>query len=181
MAVFFTADTHFGHDAIRRNCDRPFSSVQEMDRALIDNWNSRVRRDDVVYHLGDFAFKACEGLEHYRHKLHGAIHFIRGNHDPRIEGLLENLFDSVNDLSSIKVEGQSIVLCHYAMTVWERSHKGSWQLFGHSHGELPDDPLRLSLDVGVDCHNYRPIAFDEIREIMETKQALMNERSEPQR
>lgn len=93
-----------------------------MDRTLIANWNSRVRREDTVYHLGDFAFKSCESLDYYRRQLRGAIHFIRGNHDSQIAGLLESSFDSVNDLTSIKIDGQSIVLCHYAMLTWEKSH-----------------------------------------------------------
>ena len=169
MAIFFTSDTHFGHDAIRRNCNRPFADVKEMDRSLIANWNARVRRTDIVYHLGDFSYKACEGIADYRRKLNGMIHFIRGNHDLQTEGLLESIFDSVGDLSSIKIEGQRIILCHYAMKVWDRSHLGSWQLFGHSHGNMPDDPQLLSLDVGVDCHNYQPISFEMVKEAMELK------------
>ena len=86
---------------------------------------------------------------------------IRGNHDPQVEGLLESLFDSVNDLLSIKVEGQNIILCHYAMMVWDKSHKSSWQLYGHSHGELPDDPLSLSIDIGGDWQYFRE-GFHEI-------------------
>ena len=179
MAVFFTADTHFGHDAIRRHCSRPFQSVEEMDKAIIWNWNARVRRDDVVYHLGDFAFKACEGLEYYAKQLHGRIHLLRGNHDPRVPGLLESVFESVRDLVSVKIEGQSIALCHYAMLVWERSHRGAWHLHGHSHGKLPDDLLRLCVDVGVDCCGFRPVSFDEVKQIMETKQDLISENSQP--
>jgi len=149
-----------------------------MDRTLIDSWNCRVRQTDVVYHLGDFSYKACEDLLEYRRKLNGTIHFIRGNHDPQTEGLLESIFESVKDLSSIKVEGKRIVLCHYAMRVWDRSHLGSWHLYGHSHGKLPDDPLQLSLDVGVDCHNYHPISFQELKETMEIKMELIANKKE---
>ena len=57
MAVYFTADTHFGHKSILRLCERPFASLQAMDEALVARWNERVGPDDLVYHLGDFCFK----------------------------------------------------------------------------------------------------------------------------
>lgn len=62
-----------------------------------------------------------------------------------------------------------IVLLHYAMKVWNASHYGTWHLYGHTHGELPDDETSLSFDVGVDCHNFYPISYDEVKEIMSTK------------
>jgi len=175
MTVFFTSDTHFGHDELRSNCNRPFSNVEEMDRALVTNWNAVVRHQDLVYHLGDFAYKTSARLAQYRNQLNGSICLIRGNHDPKDAAQLNSIFDSVHDLISINVQGQDIALCHYAMMIWERSQKGAWNLYGHSHGSHPDDPLRLSLDVGVDCHEYRPLSFDEIKQIMEKKQRLINE------
>jgi calcineurin-like phosphoesterase family protein len=57
---------------------------------------------------------------------------------------------------------ETIILCHYAMRVWDRSHYGSMHLYGHSHGHLPD--YGKSMDVGVDCHNYYPISVDHVRE-----------------
>ena len=52
--VFFTADTHFGDDAIRRYENRPFTDIEEMDRELIARWNAVVGPADTVWHLGDF-------------------------------------------------------------------------------------------------------------------------------
>tara|TARA_Y100000310_G_C20698531_1_gene827510 strand:+ start:6571 stop:6885 length:315 start_codon:yes stop_codon:yes gene_type:complete len=54
--VYMTADSHFSHENIIKYCDRPFDSVEEMDRTLIDNWNAVVPEDGVVIHAGDFAF-----------------------------------------------------------------------------------------------------------------------------
>ena len=50
--IFFTADTHFGHNNVIRFCDRPFSSAAEMDEVMIRNWNARVTGGDTVYILG---------------------------------------------------------------------------------------------------------------------------------
>ena len=63
---------------------------------------------------------------------------------------------------------QDIILCHYPMVVWDKSHRGSWQLFGHVHGMLDGDK-RLSpnqMDIGVDSNNFRPISYQEVKEII---------------
>lgn len=61
--VYFTADTHFGHENIIKFCDRPFASVEEMDETLIANWNGRVRANDTVFILGDMFFRISD---HYK-------------------------------------------------------------------------------------------------------------------
>lgn len=165
MSVFFTADQHWGHANIIRFQKRPFADVHEMDAALIHNWNAVVRPDDTVYHLGDFTFK---DHDKYLKRLNGTIHFIFGNHDKRKHALAAG-FASVSDYSEVTVDGQLIVLCHYAFRVWRKSHHGSWHLYGHSHGSLPDDPHSLSFDVGVDCWDYTPISIHQVKERMAKK------------
>jgi calcineurin-like phosphoesterase family protein len=79
-------------------------------------------------------------------------------------------------LSEIHVGKQGIVLCHYAMRVWPHHGRGAWQLYGHSHNNLPDEPLALSMDVGVDTHDFRPWHFDEVQAVMQAK-AIAREQS----
>ncbi|MEM9701635.1 MAG: metallophosphoesterase, partial [Planctomycetota bacterium] len=81
MQIFFTSDTHFGHANVIKNCDRPFADVGEMDEALIANWNAVVGPKDVVYHLGDFAFRAKRKPREYLARLNGTVHLVKGNHD----------------------------------------------------------------------------------------------------
>lgn len=183
MNTFFTSDTHFGHANIIKYCKRPFADVEEMDNTLIHNWNSIVRPEDTVYHLGDFAVGGGPAAPYLR-RLNGTIYFCLGNHDKRlrlIKAYLDielELQSYLNDdkvklgipyLREVTVEKQEIVLCHYAMKVWNGSHKGSWQLYGHSHGTLPDDPNALSCDVGMDCWNYFPVSMEQLRAKMKTK------------
>ena len=166
MTHWFTADTHFGHASIlKHEPNRPGKNVEEHDEILIRNWNSIVKNGDIVHHAGDFAWHSADL---YLKRLNGQVHLTNGNHD-RLTSEQRSLFASVNDISKVKVGEQLIYLCHYAMRVWNRSHYGSWMLYGHSHGSLPDDPSALSIDVGVDCHNYRPISYEEIVEIMRKK------------
>ena len=188
--TFFTADLHFGHGNIAKYCNRLFcmndyeksvmasgdsdkikelrisqNSIDKHDETLIQNFNSKVKQDDTVYILGDFAFRDCS---RYFNRLNGKKHIIFGNHDKDARRHAY-LFESAQDYKEIKIDGQDITLCHYAMRVFNKSHYGTFQLYGHSHGTLPDDPHSLSFDVGVDCHDYYPISFKEVKVIMSKK------------
>lgn len=135
-----------------------------MDEKIIENWNKVVTKEDTVYHLGDFSF--ADPLP-YLERLNGTIILVPGNHDRA--GKFYGKIKILPALCEIKVNEQSIVLCHYAMRVWNKSHYGSWMCYGHSHSNLPDDPNSRSIDVGVDCHNFTPLSFDQVKEIMDKK------------
>ncbi|MFT8242418.1 metallophosphoesterase family protein [Roseomonas sp. BN140053] len=163
--AWFTADTHFGHEAIIRHCSRPFAGAAEMDEALIVNWNAVVRPADDVWHLGDFGPRGRTAVEALLACLHGRKHLIHGNHDSA-QARAASGWASSQPFAEVTVEGERIVLLHYAMRVWPRSHHGSLHLYGHSHGQLPGD--RQSCDVGVDPWDYRPVSMAEIRERLAT-------------
>ena len=158
--VFFTSDLHFGHANVIKYSQRPFSSADEMDAVLVRNWNGVVRARDTVYVVGDLALKRTAQLLELLRSLQGHKHLIFGNHDKalRKEPKALELFESVQDLKTVKIQDpdakdgvQRIVLCHFPMLVWDKSHYGAWHLHGHCHGTLPDDPHSLRLDVGVDA------------------------------
>jgi calcineurin-like phosphoesterase family protein len=169
--IWFTADFHFWHKNIIRYCNRPFDSVEEMNQTILDRLNSRVKANDILYFLGDFCIgpraRAVELRRQIRCK---KIFAVPGNHDKEARKLTQE-FSWLNDLAEVSVNGQRIVLCHYAMRVWNRSSHGAWHLHGHSHGRLPEQDASLSMDVGVDTHDFRPWHFDEIRERMRQKSA----------
>lgn len=164
--IYFTADTHFGHDRIRDYCSRPFSSVGEMDNVIIGRWNETVKPKDILYHLGDFCLGNQEMAFSYFRRLNGQIYVIPGGHDKR--WVRPNLcYTGPNcivrvlpPLYTITLDEQVIVLCHFAMRTWDRSHYGSIHCHGHSHGRLP--PWPNSLDVGVDSWDFYPVSFDKV-------------------
>ena len=165
MNIWFTSDTHFGHAKISEYSNRPFKTVEEMDEALISNWNALVKKGDTVYHLGDFSFaRETEDVEAYIKRLYGQIHLIRGNHDHRQTRKAK--FAEVLDYKELNVNGQVIVLCHYPIASWNKMHHGSWMLHGHSHGSFPEDLNARRIDVGVDPRGYKPISFDDVERIM---------------
>lgn len=169
--AWFTSDFHFGHFNIIRYCNRPFRNTQEMDDEITECVNACVKPNDVLYFLGDFCLGRAEQVAAYRKRLAcRTIHFIEGNHD-KTTRKQQQLFASWNVLSEVNVARQRIVLCHYAMRVWPHHAQRAWHLYGHSHGNLPDEPRSLSIDVGVDTHDFRPWHFEEIQAVMKDKAA----------
>lgn len=170
MSIYFISDTHFGHTNIIRYSNRPFKHTDEMNETIISNWNAIVKPQDIVYHLGDFAFLPEHKAENILRRLNGHKHFILGNHDKNNTKLKG--WTSIQHYKEIQIGEDSIVLFHYGMRVWNKSHYGSYMLYGHSHGSLPGNSQ--SLDVGVDCWNFTPIDFDQIRERMKTLPEFTN-------
>lgn len=162
MSVYFTSDTHFGHENIIQMCNRPFANTEAMDEAMIERWNERVRPGDKVYHLGDFSFRSATGADKYLARLNGEIHLIAGNHDNRTLEHHAHLFASVHLIHELRLGSHWLVLCHYPMREWHGSWRGSWHLFGHVHSRLDHQPHGFSLDVGVDSHDFRPWSLEEI-------------------
>jgi len=158
---FFTSDEHLGHANIIKYCNRPFNSVQEMDAHLIQCHNRVVSKGDTVVHAGDFTLiKDFRKIKrNYIDKLNGNHIFLKGSHDYWLENDHLVIFQKT-------IKSQFLVVCHYAMKTWHRSHYNSWQLHGHSHGTLKSEGKQL--DIGVDNNNYYPFSFDDILIIMNT-------------
>lgn len=172
--IHFSSDPHFWHS--RLATIRGFSSVEEMNEKLIDNWNKKVRLDDTVYLLGDVSFAGTTKTVDVLERLNGKIHLIRGNHDRELTGNVLSIFASVKDLDRIKIvthnpdgtsDVQRVVLCHFPLLVWDMAHHGAWHLHGHSHGSCRyPNPNAKILDVGMDPQMLRPISFDEVSAVM---------------
>ena len=155
MRYWFTADEHYGHKNIIKYCSRPFQSVEEMDNFIISAHNEVVEDDDRVIHIGDFTLQ--KKADKYLYRLNGKHTFLMGSHDRWLDHTAPYIWER-------KIQGQWVVCCHYAMRTWGRSHHGSWQLFGHSHGTLK--PQGNQIDVGVDTHGFKPYSFEEIKEVL---------------
>jgi len=161
--IFFTADQHYGHRNIIKYCNRPFSSVEEMDEELIKRHNKVIGIDDTVIHAGDFTLATRQIAGRYIRRLNGTHKFLVGSHDKWIREI------NFPEIMVKKIDGQTIVVCHYAMLVWPHSHYNSWHLFGHSHGRLNDKIEGKSYDIGVDNNNFYPVSLEQIKTIMESR------------
>ena len=152
-----------------------------MDNTIIKNINDKVKENDVLYHLGDFCFgpkddnKYMQLIEKYRNSIKCKnLSLIFGNHDRKhLKSQYEKIFTSVSDYHEIKLNGMHLILSHFPMRSWNKVHRGSYMLYGHVHGKLfNEDSLSssLTLDVGVDTHNFNPWNIVEINNLMKIKQ-----------
>jgi calcineurin-like phosphoesterase family protein len=180
LATYFTADLHFGHQAIIDYCNRPFNDVSEMNQCLIKNWNSRVSNDDHVYIVGDLFYggRDAAGVDEAIatvKKLNGILHLIAGNHDfPYLKNMeYHYLFADVDQIRYFKHEGEHIFLCHYPMAEWSGYYRGSWHIYGHVHNDINSTAsqymktLDKALNAGVDICQYMPVTFGELKKYNE--------------
>lgn len=90
--IWLISDTHFYHANIIKYCHRPYKTVEEMNDDIIKKWNSIVSKNDIVFHLGDFAFFKKVKQDHISdivHALNGSINLILGNHDRHVSNDLK--------------------------------------------------------------------------------------------
>lgn len=177
--IFYTSDLHLGHKNIIEYENRPYDSVEEMDEALINNWNSKVTDKDEVWVLGDFCLKGVDRTLEYLNCLNGTIHLLKGNHDKAFER--EKFYYELNTINmyGLRIQyegyykhmndsGREVVLFHYPIMFWDgQDDRGSYHLYGHMHSTShggQQHPHPDAFNVGVDVNNYYPVTLDELLE-----------------
>ena len=166
-----------------------WKTVEEMDNALIQNWNSVVGENDIVFHLGDFAFAPNWRWKELLGKLNGHIYLIMGNHDEsRWPGdKVMELFERVENQMLLKIDDYKVYLNHFPFLCYAGTYRNpkiaSMQLFGHVHmhdNSVGKDDERLQClfpyqyDVGVDNNNFTPVSFEKTKEIITDQMMSLN-------
>lgn len=182
--IWFTSDLHLGHNNVLSFQERPFSDIDEMNRSLLAAINKRAKTNDVLYILGDVAYKneggfsaAAQMIESLRCKKN---RLVLGNHDATYANkwIASGLFETVSRMEEFPANGfgygAELTLCHYPMLAWNRSrHNGkdgslpSIMIHGHIHGRRKDNERNASegvfrYDCGVDANDYAPVHVEEI-------------------
>ena len=166
---YYISDLHFGHENIIRLCNRPFSSVREMDKALIDNWNSVVKPNDEVYILGDIVFRSANNPIDYFKQLNGKKYLITGNHDnPKPEWY--SYFEKIKPDYFVVDNGRKIKMYHYPVVEWDGYFRGTISLYGHTHNNTTNPAYKIMRDipnaynVGADILGFTPRTLDQVIE-----------------
>lgn len=137
--TLFISDLHLNSERIRRLCERPFASVDEMHKAIISNWNYNVSLNDTVFMLGDIADEYSSENISVLKKLFGKKILILGNHDDSesIEAYKkEKIFDEICQYKVIELLEKKIILFHYPIMDWEDMDYGSSHIYGHIHNKV---------------------------------------------
>jgi calcineurin-like phosphoesterase family protein len=140
MTVWVSSDYHLNHANIIKYCDRPFQSVNKMNKAIIRNHNRVVKNNDTWIFLGDFALTSSKNIEHYLKKLNGYKIIVCGNHDKSPKRMIELGFDEAYKSMYI-YEGK--ILTHVPVYI----------------------DGRLNMNVSVDNWQYYPIPIPQVKYI----------------
>lgn len=174
---YYISDTHFGHKNVIRYDNRPFESVEEMDKSMIHRWNETVGRHDVVYMLGDISWYKDDKTIAILQSLNGHKVLIKGNHD-YVSTKLAKCFDKICDYAEVNDNGEKLILSHYPIPFWNGQHRNTIHLYGHVHNshqynycmsiekelrQLQDIPMRM-FNVGcmIEYMDYTPRTLEEI-------------------
>jgi len=168
--IWIVSDTHFGHANILKFVDKDgslirgarFSSLEEMDEHLVDQWNSVVKDGDKVYHLGDVYF----GQGHrVLHRLKGQKRLILGNHD---NGKDQNLIQHFGRIQVWRMFPEhNMLFTHVPVHPNSLEYQVKWNIHGHLHQHLVDDTRYYN--VSVEQINYTPIHIEDIKAQMQAR------------
>lgn len=174
---FITSDLHLSHDQEFLYSPRGFSSIKEMNEAIVEKWNTIVKPEDIIYNLGDMAMNDISAAIPYLKQLNGFQWWIRGNHDSMKK--IQQITDECKNISLISNPEASwatmfkygkiyCYLSHYPTLTANYDEKHFNQhviaLHGHTHQQInfmyPNNPF--CYHVGMDSHNCTPVSLDEI-------------------
>lgn len=182
--VFVSGCLHIWHKNICKGIStwpeggmRDFPDEITMSNQVAKNINDKVGVDDVLIVAGDFAFGGKDKIIAARELINcKTVYLILGNHcygilKHKLEYLFTKTWGNYDESSIVKFDigDKKYVVSHYALKVWEDSHKGVRSLYSHSHGNLPDDRHSLSFDVGMDAQKLQPLSFLEVEDIINLK------------
>lgn len=179
--IYFTSDLHFGHDKEFIYKNRGFNSIEEHDKAIIDNWNNMITYADDVYILGDLMLNNNEeGIAKLR-QLNGNLHIYRGNHDtdnrfkiyqelewnrPYWMDCLWEINDKYADM--FKYGKYRFYISHYPTLTsngedFDKISQHIINLHGHTHSKnkiYVNNPYMYN--VALDAHNMKPVLIEDI-------------------
>jgi calcineurin-like phosphoesterase family protein len=162
MKYWYTSDSHLGHRKIIEYCDRPFSSVEEMNRVLIERWNEVVKPEDIVYHCGDFAFGPVSACREFLDALNGTVFLVLGNHDRSARRMEEVGFAGAFDSLIVEEDGMLIGMNHRPK--FDIGGKScDIYLYGHVHNIVCENAPPNSVNICVEHTDYRPVDLEWIR------------------
>ena len=173
--IFYISDTHFRDEKIFYKCKRPFSSLEEMEKTIINNWNKKVNANDTVYVLGDIVKDDdLDALQIFK-SLNGHKHLIVGNHDGYIlDGIVKsNIFESIKYIDLIIDNNRKVCICHYPLMDWIEFNRNGVLVYGHIHNKTPKNSYAYKLikdyyrelpayNCGVDVTGFEPRTLDEL-------------------
>lgn len=185
MSIFFSSDLHFLHKGILSFNNRPYEDIHEMQKGIINDLNETVG-SGKLYDLGDFCFGGLNAMREIVSQLEFEIVSLQGNHDSgrkfkRLDEEFSHYRFTGSSYHKLKIDDETVVLCHFPILCWDKQHHGSIHLHGHCHGGLESvngGEFGKMMDVGYD--NLIKIGLDkpcieweDVRGIMDSRETIV--------
>ena len=164
---YITSDTWFGRPQILQIANRPFGSIEEMNAALIKNWNKKVKKKDIVFHLGNFAWDPITARKVLK-KLNGKIYFLRGNQDVALDEVIDEFPNAeFMDQTIAELIDYDLVLCHYPLAVWNGKGAGIIHIHGHTvFSHKTDLTIESRFNICTDFWGFSPINYLTLKDFI---------------
>ena len=167
--IFYTSDLHLFHDNVIKLNNRPFSDMDDMIKFIVNKWNAKVKKCDLVRIIGDVGYpknqQDVENVIKIMSLLNGEKELVTGNHDAKLlkDNNFRKLFNKISTYDYTKDGKRKVALFHYPIEEWNGYHKGSYHLFGHVHNNEENlKVIDIRFNVGMDVNNYVPVTLDEL-------------------
>lgn len=165
--IYYISDLHLFHNKIIEKYNRPFASIEEMHDCIIRNWRNTVKKDDIVYVLGDLGMYHAHEIAEIISSLPGNKILITGNHDSwnLKHAPLRKCFKEISTYKEIIDAGRRVVLFHYPIEEWNGFYRGFYHVYGHVHDSPEGVPLsnrERRYNACVEFCDYRPMTLDEL-------------------
>lgn len=187
---FYISDMHLFHKNIISKFNRPFDTVESMQRKMAENWIKEVSIEDTVFIVGDVGMYHEKEISYYLKALPGRKYLVTGNHD--IYNIKNryfcSCFEDISAYMQIEDNGRKVVLMHYPMEEWNGYYRGFYHVHGHCHNAaLPLERITERLDfllkmknrfnASADVNNFTPCTLDTFIERREKEIKVLEEQT----
>jgi len=164
MKIFVTSNMQLGRPSAIKKYKRPYTNVDEMTEDLILKWNTVVKQEDTVYHLGNFAHDP-KTTQDCITRLNGNIKFIEGDFDSAIALLDEkkmlsprcSIINRVNFISDI-----NCAFSYWPMAAWPKKSSKSWSIIGYPDKKHKSNPKTRIINVSTDLWGNVPQELEKL-------------------
>ena len=180
--IYITSDLHFCHNRGFLYEPRGFSSVEEMNQAIVERWNALVQPDDIVYILGDIMLNDNDEGIRLLNSLNGEFHIVLGNHDTTTREALYKECEKVKSVSlaeRLKFKGYNFFMTHYPCLTGNLDYdkplkQRTISLCGHSHVQDPffDWQQNPIFHCELDTNDCYPWLLDDIIDLIKNHEKI---------
>ena len=161
---YFISDMHFGHKNVIRFCDRPFRTVSDMNKSMIDLWNSEVTDADKVFVLGDVFLCSPDEAKEYIQSLNGYKILVKGNHDHSEKVMRSVGFDEFHRSLEYKMpDGRLAILEHRPLPDCLITEKYDLMMHGHVH--ISERVRGKKINVSCDIWDFKPVSIEVLNDL----------------